>query len=685
MGMDVYTVNDREESNLKSSGTSRLAVSNGENGIIETDVFTNMLTRLEIDLAYSSEKLVNLDHYMTVVSLEDNRLREWSQSQISEEDIERDLISDLLFGYIDCEVTELEHVLSILQVKITSAHQKIYPCEGHTEEPNAFQQKKLHQFGNSWKDLQEKVSKMKQHLAQLHRTLSSIRPNDCIYLLEDENSEGSGFDFGQRRLVLGMLEKSLAEELDLKRQLLESREREEEQKLKLLHANEVVSQMETFAEIALERLLEAEYSSEMFMRLAKEMMFRFQILQFNLQCSAQREGEMKSELQRSLEQLKKKEHVLAEIQRNSEKMRQSSQDKETLEEKVKLLEKKLRDSESKLQEANDSYEASQEQFSVMEDTIESLRERVFMAEDRAHSAETDFIALTQENMELREEVGFLKVGDGNEEKGLLEKQVRDLEAQLQTARAASDMLYTAIWDMETLVEELKSKLSNAESRAQNAEEQCLLLAESNLELTKEVRLLKSKSMTLEENLKENNRANAAWGKDISNGAKLITEMVMQLAAERERIQKQLLSLARENKILLQELRKVRKNNFKGNQSHKEDHMKELGSAGISRAASATEDLGEKPSSVTSSNQVDENESSEHDMIDEAEAVGSSNDAATDFPSCENESKEKPKHLNKTLYLYIFAAIFVLFLSILAMNISWQDNYSLMRHQYLGLQ
>ena len=48
---------------------------------------------------------------------------------------------------------------------------------------------------------------------------------------------------------------------------------------------------------------------------------------------------------------------------------------------------------------------------------------------------------------------------------------------------------------------------------------------------------------------------------------------------------------------------MRKNNFKGNQSHKEDYMKELGSAGISRAASATEDLGETPTSVTASNQV----------------------------------------------------------------------------------
>jgi len=78
-------------------------------------------------------------------------------------------------------------------------------------------------------------------------------------------------------------------------------------------------------------------------------------------------------------------------------------------------------------------------------------------------------------------------------------------------------------------------------------------------------------------------------------------------------------------------------------------------------------------------QADEDESSEQNMTGEGEAVGTcniSNDAATDFPSCENESKEKRKRPNNKSY--IFAAIFVLFLSILAMNIYWPDICSIMR-------
>jgi len=50
---------------------------------------------------------------------------------------------------------------------------------------------------------------------------------------------------------------------------------------------------------------------------------------------------------------------------------------------------------------------------------------------------------------------------------------------------------------------------------------------------------------------------------------------------------------------------MRKNSFKANQSDREDDTdtKELGSTDISRAASATEDLGETPTSATARNQV----------------------------------------------------------------------------------
>jgi len=323
--------------------------------------------------------------------------------------------------------------------------------------------------------------------------------------------------------------------------------REQEVKSKLLLRNEVVSNLEAFSEVALERLLEAEHCAVIFMAIAKEMMFRLQILQFNLHCSVRRESDLDLKLQGSLEQLKEKETALTKAESKCAEMKQRFHEKETLlEKKVKALEEKLQSSESELQETKASYEASQEQLSLMEDAVQSLREHVFMAESRAHLAEAKFGALTEENIELREEVGFLKGIDSNEEKiSLLEKQVRDLEMQLQNARISAEasteqqnMLYTAIWDMETLIEELKSKVSKAESRAESTEEQYLVLAETNLELSEEISCLKAENEKLKGSLKEANRKNVARTKEINNGAKLITEMVMQLAVERERIQKQ---------------------------------------------------------------------------------------------------------------------------------------------------
>lgn len=472
-------------------------------------------------------------------------------------------------------------------------------------------------------------------------------------------------------------------------------QREQELQSKLSLTNEVVSNLEAFSELSLERLLEAEHRAEIFMGIAKEMMSRLQILQFNLHCSVQRERDLELKLQCSLEQLKEKEMVSTKAENKCEEMKKSFQEKETLlEKKVKALEEKLQSSESELQVMKASYEASQEQLSLMEDAVQSLREHVFMAESRAHLAEAKFSALTEENVELREEVGFLKGVDINGERiSLLEKQVRDLEMQLQNARMSAEasteqqnMLYTAIWDMETLIEELKSKVSKAESRAESTEEQYLALAETNLELNEEISCLKAENEKLKGSLKEANRKNVARVKEINNWAELITEMVMQLAVERERIQKQLSSLARENKILREKLRKTRKTGAESKQENKDDDEKELScvmddpAIGISAEVSATEQLGETPTSAAANNQV--NEPSDQKMTDEIEAAASSlSDDATasdDIRTRKNEGKGNAKHRNMS---YIFAAILVLVLSILAMNINWQNASSRMRHHF----
>lgn len=348
----------------------------------------------------------------------------------------------------------------------------------------------------------------------------------------------------QKKHILRMLEKSLARELDLEKKNLELDQNEEQLKLKLHHTEQVAFRMEEAAEVVWGRFLEAENASEVLMGISKELLGRFQIVQFNLNGSLKREAQLKSKLEDCIEQLKAKDIALQKLEstKNSEVL--------TLKEKVKSLEEKLKESEIQLQNANVSYEASQEQLNEMENFIETLKESIYEAESRAESAEAKVTQLTDTNLELSEELNFLKGNnDSNTKKiGLLENQVRELEIQLQHAKVSSEasqeqqnMLYSAIWDMETLIEDLKSKVSKAETKTETAEEQCIVLSEDNFELKKELSFMKDRMRILESSLDQVNNEKIGSANEINQRAKLLMDMVMQLAMQRELIQKQVLT------------------------------------------------------------------------------------------------------------------------------------------------
>ncbi|XP_057542673.1 WPP domain-interacting tail-anchored protein 2-like isoform X2 [Amaranthus tricolor] len=721
MGLDACVANGIKDVDPEAACNS---LSNGiaisENGSMEPTKLMELISLLNMELAYFSEKLVNLDLLMTIVSLGEIGLGELSiqNNNISDVEIEKALIFDLSFGYLDSEITELASFLEILQAKMMDAQQEICSFKKRKDIFTVFQAK-LQASENSWIHLQEQMSELKRQLVNFHRTLSLIR-NDSMYSIEIEDFERSNYDMqiaGQQRYVLSMLEKSLAAELNLEKQLLESKRIEKELNSKLILTNDVVLGMESFLDVVLERLLEAEHSSQVYKGFAKETMSRFQICEFNMHCSVHREEELKSKLQNSLERLK---------------------ERESAEVKLKEVEEKLKASESKLQEVKASYEVIQEQLSMVEDTNESLREHLFMVETRADEAEEKLVTLTEENAELREELGFLKGGDSNGEKiGLLEKQVRDLDVKLQTSKCFADasleqqsMLYTAIWDMETLIEELKSKVSKAESKVESAHKECLDLAETNVELNKQIGYLKDENGKLVDNQKEVNKLQVAREKEIKNLAKVFNEMAVQLAIERERLQKQLSSLARENTILLEELRKTRKNLLGATQSKKDDDKKDIDTAtddpatGISTELANTEEVVETSTTATASNQVDEvvysqvYETSDknthkteataiprsHDVAmtivanctdhEEAEAAGSSrsgaaadsnitHENAASRTSHENVGKMKNKQFNKKSCL--FAAVFVVGFSVLVMNVDWLEIYHIMRRQYIRFE
>jgi predicted nucleic acid-binding Zn-ribbon protein len=103
------------------------------------------------------------------------------------------------------------------------------------------------------------------------------------------------------------------------------------------------------------------------------------------------------------------------------------------------------------------------------------------------------------------------------------------------------MLYSAIGDMENLIKDLKLKVSKAESRADCAEEKCITLSESNEELNEELNFLKGRLDCLEASLYQAKEMKKATAKDIGIRTKVITDLVMQLAIERERLHKQVLA------------------------------------------------------------------------------------------------------------------------------------------------
>lgn len=613
-----------------------------------------VLTRVDLDLAYSSEKLLNLETLLMHVLAWENDFEAMAEDDISVDCIEKALTFDLLSAILDSEVRELDSFMSILHDLIVDARQKISSC-GHLRELFAVVEGKLHDSEESLKQSQEHILEMTMQLAKMQMTSLSFNHNDYVK---------PHMQTVEHRHVLRMLEKSLARELDFEKKLTDLKQNEEDLKLKLRLTEQVAFCMEEAAEVVWGRFLEAENVAEVLMGTSKELVARLQIIEFNRNCSVQREDEMKSKLQDCSEQLIAKDTAMQKLNNRIQQLTADNSEVVSLREKVQLLAEQLIESESQLNKVNVSNEISQEQLGETESVIESLRENVYAAESRAESAEEKITQLTETNVELTEELGFLKGShDSNTEKvSLLEKQVRGLEIQLQHARASSEasqeqqnMLYSAIWDMETLIDELKQKVSKSENKTDNAEEQCIILSETNFELNKELDFLRTRVECLETSLNEANVEKIASAKDINIKTNLIMDMVMQLATERERIKKQLHSLTKDNKILMEKLDIRKKDTSARLHDNEGDDNKEIPVLGHDLANDAGADVLEKVTTEPSSNsfQVEE-------LSTDSPEVGT--ETTNMVVKLETERVVVAGYPNR---MYVFMVIFILLLSLLA--------------------
>ncbi|CAA0820313.1 WPP domain-interacting tail-anchored protein 1 [Striga hermonthica] len=527
------------------------AVSSAADTTRELESSHELLTKIELDLACSTEKLVNLGILLIHVASRENDFEAFCSDEGNNDGLaERALEFNLLYGFLESEVREQESFLSDLQREMNSSREFISSFEGLGYDLRELEER-LQDCVDSLKLSFEQVSDIKTQSASFERILltssgdEKCRDEKELSGLENDNNSDINAKIKmqtaeQQREILRMLEKSLAREMDLEKKLSESRQTEEELKFRL---QQEVYCMEEEAEDMWEKLFEAENSSEILSGISKELLF-------SLNGSNQREGELKSKLEDLIEQSREKDRILEGSERSSA----------DLLEKVHSLEQKLKDSLEK---------------------YEDLEVKATEAVKRAEFTEAECKSLKESNSELEKDIACLKnrVFDANERVEQLERLLKESEhnrvhavASAEASQEKQSMLENTIKDMEDLIRDLKSKVLKAENQTEIVEEKCIVLSESNSELGEEINYLRRKVEQLEISLHEADEAKEKTAKDIRVRTKLITDLVMQLAVERERLRKQISSLTKEKKVGAKYLQRIREPTVTVTESHEDAEL-----------------------------------------------------------------------------------------------------------------
>uniref|UniRef100_A0A7N0TTN1 WIT1/2 N-terminal helical bundle domain-containing protein n=3 Tax=Kalanchoe fedtschenkoi TaxID=63787 RepID=A0A7N0TTN1_KALFE len=519
-----------------------------------------ILTKVEMDIVCSSEKLFNLNVLLMNVATRESELE---VSVSVKEDIppEKVLEFNLLCGILDSEVKELSNFFSWLHQEIVSVREIISSTSSeHMEEAFKLFEDKLQDCDESLKQSQEQLEDMKMQAADLQKTSFVFWSYEqCNYAqnaqilgtdqyIEDKVHMQTG---EQKRHVLRMLEKSLARELDLDMKLNEARQIEKDLKLRLHSSNQEASYLEEEATDIWAQFLEAENTAVVLMGISKDLLGQLQTFQFNLNCLTQNRDDLKSNLEDLRMQLEGK----------------SAEEINVLNSEVARLKENIEDYEAKLSAAKCRAETVEAKCNDLEET------NLKFNEERNHLKESSII-----------------------EKEYMETQLKDLDLKLQhslaTAEASQEnenMLNSTIRDMANVIKDLKTKALNAECHANGAEAKCLVLSESNAELSKEVGFLRNRQEILEASIRETNETKTESAKNIEMRAKVITSLVMQLATERDRLHQQLHSLAKENKVLVVRLQTENKGQFNAVDTSKQNRRGYSPSTRESNSASKDQD------------------------------------------------------------------------------------------------
>ncbi|GAA0163956.1 hypothetical protein LIER_19702 [Lithospermum erythrorhizon] len=445
-----------------------------------------ILSKIELDLAYSSEKLVNFNVLVIHVAEREHDYEAFlSEEEPSFGDSAHNALEfDILSGLLDSEVNVHEKFVSTLQNEIARISGNIASCD------------KLDVCEESLKQSLEQLSEIKVQSANFQRIIWTPGKHDKdmglsgITSLSDPDTKIKMQTTEQQRHILRLLEKSLAREMDLEKKVNES---EQSQELLNLRLHEELVFTEDEAESVWERSFRAENDAEVLMSTLKELLSRLQVMQFSLNGASQREESLNSKIQDYSALMEAKDHKLLEQEKTIEEL--------------------------------------------LNNQCRSLREA---------------------NVDLEKELSHLKSGSVSASNKVeqLERQLQEADKRLAHAVASADaslekqsMLNSTIKDLDNLITTLKSKVSAAENQIEIVEEKCIDLSETNSDLREELNFLRGRIDGLEASLHEVEKQRKATTKGISIRAKVITDLVVQLALERERLRKQIYLLTKDKKVM----------------------------------------------------------------------------------------------------------------------------------------
>lgn len=151
-----------------------------EHDMQELDISSQALTEVDFRLAYSSEKLVNLDVLFIYLLGQENDLEvmDLKNKCNSVEFIEKAFTFDLLSGILYSEVRELDNFMDTLQTEIVDARQKIFSCR-HLKEVFFTMEEKLRDSEDSVKEFRQQLLELKMQSSKLEKTLKAFRYENC--------------------------------------------------------------------------------------------------------------------------------------------------------------------------------------------------------------------------------------------------------------------------------------------------------------------------------------------------------------------------------------------------------------------------------------------------------------------------------------------------------------------------